>query len=65
MKHTAGYKDMDFGIRTFPTGGTERFRTVDEFVDAMRIAASKCGDSQYREGTLLRIREYDEQKVMK
>lgn len=59
LRTTTGYLDMDYGIRTFPPGGTDKFRTLAAFVEAMRCAADQCQDVQYRNGVLLRLTELE------
>lgn len=59
IQQTIGYKDADYGIRTFPASGTDNYPTVRHWVQRMREVVKKCGDKQYAAGVTARLDEWD------
>ena len=58
MSKQIGYQDTMRGIKTFPTQGTDKFKTVQDFCAAMTEAAAKCKDKNYAKGVLAAINEF-------
>lgn len=47
-----GFKDTMHSIKTFPLGGTDKFKTLSDFKAGMFSACEKCGNKGYVEGVI-------------
>jgi hypothetical protein len=45
-----GFKDTMHGIKTFPVGGTDKFKTLSDYKKEMLAACDNCQDSEYSAG---------------
>ena len=45
-----GYADAKFGIKTFPANGTDKFKTLNDFKQAILRACKVCQDREYASG---------------
>ena len=47
-----GFQDTMHSIKTFPLGGTDKFKTLSDFKAGMFSACEKCGNKGYVKGVI-------------